>query len=96
MDCDNLKQGPHLVRTGQPLKGRLDRLRPVGIGADQGLRTSADPEALRGTDAELAAGFDDADVERCLDLVRRLWREIAGEATERFASETAHRRAARP
>ena len=56
----------------------------------------ADPEALRGTDAELAAGFDDADVERCLDLVRRLWREIAGEATERFASETAHRRAARP
>ena len=53
----------------------------------------ADPGMLRGTDAELAAGFDEADVDRCLGLVRTLWRDIASEANERFASETANRQA---
>ena len=53
----------------------------------------ADSDGLSGTDAELAAGFDEADVERCLCIIRTLWRDIASEANERFASETANRQA---
>jgi hypothetical protein len=49
----------------------------------------ANPRVLGGTDAQLATGCDEADVERCLGLVRKLWRDIAGEANERFAGETA-------
>ena len=56
----------------------------------------ADPDMLRGTDARLAAGFDEADVERCVSLVRVLWRDIAGEANERIASETANRQVQQP
>jgi hypothetical protein len=53
----------------------------------------ADSDMLRGTDARLAAGFEESDIERCLCLVRTLWRDIASEANERFASETANRQA---
>ena len=56
----------------------------------------ADPDLLRGTDVQLAAGFDEADVERCVSLVRMLWRDIAGEANDRLASETATRQAFGP
>jgi hypothetical protein len=48
------------------------------------LRTGAD--ALSGRDAELAAGYGDHDVERCLDLVRAMWREIEMDANERSAA----------
>ena len=37
--------------------------------------------AIEGTDAVLAAGFDEADVVRCLALVQRAWPEIVAEAT---------------
>jgi hypothetical protein len=53
----------------------------------------ADPDLLSGTDAQLAAGFDEVDVERCLSLVTTLWRDITGEANERLAGETASRQA---
>jgi hypothetical protein len=43
----------------------------------------AEPTPLSGADAQLAAGFLDADVERCLNIVRTLWPEIAREAAER-------------
>jgi hypothetical protein len=49
----------------------------------------AEPGLLSGVDAELAAGFVEADVERCLCLVKKLWHEIASEAGERSASESA-------
>ncbi len=45
------------------------------------------PDPLGVADAELAAGFDESDVEACLAMVRKLWREIASEAEERFAIE---------
>jgi hypothetical protein len=51
------------------------------------LRT--EPTPLSGVDAQLAAGFIDADVERCLRIVRKLWHEIAREAAERAESESA-------
>ena len=44
---------------------------------------------LSGVDAELAADYVEADVERCVTLVRKLWHEIASEAAERSASESA-------
>ena len=40
----------------------------------------AEPTLLSGVDAQLAAGFVDADVERCLRIVRTLWHQIAREA----------------
>jgi hypothetical protein len=43
----------------------------------------AEPGLLSGADAQLAAGFVLADVERCLCLVNKLWHEIASEARER-------------
>ena len=45
------------------------------------LRT--EPGLLSGVDAALAGDFVEADVERCLRLVKKLWREIASEAGER-------------
>jgi hypothetical protein len=47
---------------------------------------AADPARLSSVDAQLAAGFGDTDVERCLGIVKALWREIAGEADERAAA----------
>jgi hypothetical protein len=49
------------------------------------LRGATSP--LSGVDAQLAAGFADAEVERCLAIVRQRWREIASEAAERAARE---------
>jgi len=42
-----------------------------------------DPDALSDVDAQLADGFEDRDVERCLGIVKALWREITNEADER-------------
>lgn len=44
-----------------------------------------DPTLLTGADLELAQGYDERDVARCLALVTREWREIAAEANERVA-----------
>jgi len=49
----------------------------------------AEPGLMSGVDAQLAAGFVEADVEQCLCLVEKLWHEIASEAGERAASESA-------
>ena len=49
----------------------------------------AGPDRLSSVDAQLAADFVETDVEQCLRLVKTLWREIASEAEERVASESA-------
>jgi hypothetical protein len=46
----------------------------------------SDPSALSPVDAQLAAGFADRDVERCLAVVKAAWHEIAGEADARVHS----------
>lgn len=74
---------------------RLDE-EPTVMASVLAAALRADPDMLRGTDARLAAGFDEPDVERCVSLVRTLWRDIAGEANERFASETVNRQAFGP
>ena len=45
-----------------------------------------DPPMLSAIDAQLAAGFGDEDVARCLRIVRAVWHELAKEADDRAAS----------
>jgi hypothetical protein len=48
-------------------------------------RLRLDADALSGRDAELAAGYRQDDVARCLEIVRAAWREIESAACERIA-----------
>jgi hypothetical protein len=45
-----------------------------------------DPARLSAVDAQLAGAFAAADVERCVAIVKALWREIANEADDRAAA----------
>lgn len=54
------------------------------------------PQALSPVDARLAGGFDAADVERCLALLRVHWPVVAAEARERAQGIAADRPAPEP
>ena len=49
-------------------------------------RLRKDPPMLSAIDAQLAAGFGDEDVARCLRIVRAVWHDVAKEADDRVAS----------
>lgn len=49
-------------------------------------RLRKDPAQLSAVDAQLAVGFGDDDIERCLRIVRALWHEVAAEAGDRATS----------